>query len=500
MVNNTSIEHFYSHISVIRGLTCDRLLYLHKNNPELKGKTQKLNNLIGRRNGFVKELAVSYLSKNLDYFKVNEPDTSRAASQTTELLNEDNIFIQKPLFLYDHIYSSLDFIVKKDDKIFVYSIQARTSGKRNRVTSLGYQIAVAKLAGLKYDDVFLVTLNPDYNRGSSLSKESLFNIESVKEALEDEMTYYTKGVKYIHTNFPKSEEPSAKLDRKCFKGGVCVFFEHCFPEVNSSKIMEIGGMHLDDKLELISEGKTSLDDLPEDFELNDFSKIQLSTNSGKQTIIDYTGLRNFFDKFSYPLYYTDFEAIQPAIPIYEDTSSYRQIPFQFYLIRNEANGEVSEYSFLPEGTEDPREAFLNSFLKETEGAGSIIVFDKTSEIKMLRELLKVFPEKEKEVNSRIERIIDLKDPFDQIMFYHYEMKGSKTLKSIISVVKKEEFYKNLEIANGGSASFIFELYLYGIIDKSHEELKEDLLEYCKTDVVSMVEIVKFLKRIINYAG
>ena len=445
-MNKNSTNHFYSHVSVMRGLSCERLLYLHKNHPELKAKTQKLNSLIGRRNGFVKELIISQLANGLKFYKIQESDTLSSATKTGELLNEDNVFIQRPLFLFEKIYSSLDFIIKKEGKVYCYSVQARTAGKKSRVNSLGYQIAIAHLAGLKIEDVLLVTLNPDYDRGKELSVEKLLHIESVKDMIFEEIPFFNNGINQINNKFPKEEEPPAKLDRKCIRGSVCVFFEHCFPDVNSSKIMEIGGMHLDDKLELISEGKTSLDDLPEDFELNDFSKMQLSTNSGKMTIVDYTGLREFFDTLQYPLYFTDFEAIQPAVPVYKGTSSYRQIPFQYYLIKYLSDGSFIESSFLPLNNEDPREGFLYSFIENTEGEGSIIVFDKTSEIKMLRELLKAFPEKTPEVEDRIERIVDLKDPFDQMMFYHYEMKGSKTLKSIISVVKKEEYYKNLEIA------------------------------------------------------
>ena len=50
-------------------------------------------------------------------------------------------------------------------------------------------------------------------------------------------------------------------------------------------------------------------------------------------------IRQFLNTLKYPLYYLDFETFGPAIPMYDGTSPYQDIPFQFslHVVENEAS-------------------------------------------------------------------------------------------------------------------------------------------------------------------
>jgi hypothetical protein len=54
-----------------------------------------------------------------------------------------------------------------------------------------------------------------------------------------------------------------------------------------------------------------------------------------------------------PVCALDFEAIGPAIPLYEGTEPYRAIAFQWSLHRLGAAGAVEHFEYLAEGREDP---------------------------------------------------------------------------------------------------------------------------------------------------
>ena len=57
-------------------------------------------------------------------------------------------------------------------------------------------------------------------------------------------------------------------------------------------------------------------------------------------------------------------------------------------------------------------------------------------------------------------------------------------------------YKNLNISKGDQASERWEKMISEYTsEKEKEEIKKDLLEYCKLDTWAMVEIYKFLKKI-----
>jgi len=55
----------------------------------------------------------------------------------------------------------------------------------------------------------------------------------------------------------------------------------------------------------------------------------------------------------------DFETFATGVPIYDGTSPYQNIPFQFSLhVITKPGAMVEHYEFLAEGKDDPRPAFL----------------------------------------------------------------------------------------------------------------------------------------------
>jgi hypothetical protein len=82
------------------------------------------------------------------------------------------------------------------------------------------------------------------------------------------------------------------------------------------------------------------------------------------------------DGMVYPLHFLDFETVRFAIPKYQNTYSYQQIPFQYSLHTIERqNSEVLSSAFLAEPSKDFREDFLVSLLKDLGTEGTILVWN-----------------------------------------------------------------------------------------------------------------------------
>lgn len=492
-----SREDYYSHISVMRGLLCEKLLYLYKNKPEEKEGTWDLGKIIGRRNSIVKDLGIKSLGSGIDITDSEDYDIKSCIAKTKELLDKKHGLLFRPYFLYDYIYTRVDAVRNTKDGLIIYDIQVRTSVKKNQFDSLGYQMEIIKSAGYEIHDIVVLYLDPDYTNIKRADHNNLFLRESVLDQITINGDKYKNNIEYIRSKFPPETEPESILGKHCFKGGICPFFRTCFPEIPEENIFSLGGMHLLDKLELFENGKTKIEDIPDSYNLNDFSRIQIESSKKDEIIVNRNGLEDFISKLTFPLYFTDFEAVQAAVPVYKNTSPFQMILFQYYLVKYLSLTEKEEYSFLPDANEDPREKFIKTFMERTEGEGSIIVFDTSSEKKMLREIGKVFPDYNDSIENRIERMLDLKEPFEKLYFYHPEMKGSKTLKSIIKAIRNDNGYHEMEIGDGGSASILYEIFLYEGKKYPTEEFRNDLIKYCKKDVVSMVEILVYLYKIIH---
>ena len=127
--------------------------------------------------------------------------------------------------------------------------------------------------------------------------------------------------------------------------------------------------------------------------------------------------------------------------------------------------------------------------------GSIIVFNQSFEITRLKELAEAFPEYKEWADSVIKRIVDLLIPFRNFDYYNPAQKGSCSIKKVLPAVVGKS-YKKLNINDGGLASVSYFESVFNNV-KNKEQIRKDLLEYCKLDTEAMVWIVEKLKKLIN---
>jgi hypothetical protein len=189
----------------------------------------------------------------------------------------------------------------------------------------------------------------------------------------------------------------------------------------------------------------------------------------------------------------DFETFMPAVPLFNNSRPYQQIPFQYSLhYKKDKDAELEHFEFLAEASRDPRLPFIKKLLNDTKAEGIILVYNKAFEITRLNEIARDFPEFNKEIDERINRIVDLMIPFQKKYYYTPEMKGSYSIKYVLPALVPEMNYNNLEIKEGGKASIAFESLYYETDLFKTAEIRTNLLEYCKMDTLAMVEILNKL--------
>ena len=133
--------------------------------------------------------------------------------------------------------------------------------------------------------------------------------------------------------------------------------------------------------------------------------------------------------------------------------------------------------------------------------GSVIVYYQSFEIGRLRDLKRDFPHYETWASDVIGRIVDLHDVFKRFAYYHPDQRGSASLKAVLPALT-DLTYEGMEIGQGDDASLAF-LRLREAGDRTEDyddemqRLKAALIDYCKQDTLSMVELLRRLKTIIG---
>jgi hypothetical protein len=149
--------------------------------------------------------------------------------------------------------------------------------------------------------------------------------------------------------------------------------------------------------------------------------------------------------------------------------------------------------FLGDGITDPREALLLQLLKDVGTTGTILVYYKPFEIGRLKELAIIFPQHKAAIDNMVSRIVDLIEPFKKGMVKIPATRGSNSIKDVLPALVPELSYENLNIQEGGTASFKYtQLSSMSPIDQHFTRL--DLLAYCERDTFAMVKIWEWLKR------
>ena len=196
----------------------------------------------------------------------------------------------------------------------------------------------------------------------------------------------------------------------------------------------------------------------------------------------------------------DFETIQFAVPQYDESRPYQQIPFQYSLHVGQVRQvdqvrQLDHYEYLGTPPVDPRREFIETLLERLGSYGSIIVWNKTFEMSRLREIARDFPEYASRIEPLFDRVADLMAPFRKKHLYLPEMNGSYSLKAVLPVIVPELSYKELGIQEGGSASMAYEQLYHEEIPETISQTRRDLLDYCKMDTLAMVEILNTIKSI-----
>lgn len=213
--------------------------------------------------------------------------------------------------------------------------------------------------------------------------------------------------------------------------------------------------------------------------------------------IDKSQLENFLDTITYPIYYLDYETSSNAVPLWNHTAPYQQVPFQYSVhIKTDLRNDVQHFDYLHKARDNPMDGLLEKLRQDIGGSGSIIVWNKSFEMDRNTEMAKYSPEYSEFLSNVNSRVIDLMDPFKDDIITDPAFKGSNSIKDVLPVLVPNFSYDNLEIKDGGTAAS--EWKAVTLQDgPNKEKVYADLIKYCERDTEAMVLIHQELIRLIQ---
>ena len=260
-----------------------------------------------------------------------------AQKLTKEYIAKKQPVLFQPVFLKDNFLAAVDVLKFNPEtgSYDIYEIKASNEIDRKRhFYDLAFQVNLLRKCGVKVGMINLMHLDSDYVRSGKLDIFRLFKSDDVTKEINDLCEEVALEMDKALAYLSQETEPIGSC---CcvYKGrsNHCSTFNHSNPHVPEYSVHDITRIGLSKKklAALVDIGSFHMHQVPEDMELSDAQRNQISAHVSDTVIINKGKITEELEQLVYPVHFIDYETFPYAIPMFDGFSPYQQIPFQYSL-------------------------------------------------------------------------------------------------------------------------------------------------------------------------
>ncbi|WP_346009266.1 DUF2779 domain-containing protein [Helicobacter suis] len=282
------------------------------------------------------------------------------------------------------------------------------------------------------------------------------------QPVRDFVSQIPKFLACIEQVLENSQEPNIVIGKHCNSPRECLAKPYCWEEQLGIKghdhIFAITNHGFSSKImKLYQDKKIFFKDLtPKDIQaLTPNQRMQVECALKNTPHIEKDKIKEFLAHLKYPLYHLDFETYQPAIPLFDETKPYTQIPFQYSIHVEFEDGRLEHKEFLAECGTDGRLELAQRLVTDIPKDACVLAYHASFEKGRLTELAHLFqtshPDLSESLLAICKNIMDLEIPFKNKDYYTCRMHGSSSIKEVLPALVPdfEKAYKDLDLVHNG---------------------------------------------------
>jgi predicted RecB family nuclease len=476
------------------GVQCLKRLYLEVHEPKLAAQPEGADAAIIEQGREVGLLARQLFPGGIEVD--NTGGLGQAIRVTKELIaNPEVPALFEAVFEHDGVLVKTDILQRRSENHWrLVEVKSAADLKEHHLEDVAIQTYVLSRSGLKLASVWLAHINRAYVlTGATADPRQFFSFRNLTRRAQNLQPALTFQLRSQFRVLAMPSPPDLPTGPHCISPVVCEFFYHCNQPKPDDHIGYLPRLHASAAQELEEMGVESINDIPADFEL---SEVQRRACEAVRTGKSWFGaeLKTELESLIYPLYFMDFESVNPAIPRFEGMHPYDQLCFQWSVHRLATPGaEPEHFEFLAMDKGDPRTAFISSLCETLGDRGSIVVYNQQFESQRLWELAGWLPENRQCIRDIQRRLWDLL-PVVRNHVYHPEFGGSFSLKAVLPALVPEMTYEGMEVPNGQAAGLAWEKMISGkATEVERLAMRRALLAYCGQDTLALVRLLEALQ-------
>lgn len=485
----------------MNGLQCPKLLWTCYNAKELIPETDAATQAVFDQGHKVGLLAQSLFPGGVE---VEWSDDFDSAIRDTQKLLPARQPIYEATFAAAGVFARADIMNPTDDGRWdIIEVKSSTGVKKIYLEDMALQRHCIESANIPIRRCFVMHIANQYVRHGPVDARLLFKAEDVTDAVTSNiLPVVGKRVAEMQRIIAQEICPVINVGPHCDYPRPCPLKTICRGEPHKAEalVKPVGRMEY---------GPHVMQELKKTCWL-DWWKTELVNRQMSCPEFHKEEIAAFLFFLDGPLYLLDFETFMAAIPMFDESRPYQQIPFQFSLHIIEPQGdelvchklmsEPRHVSWLWDGTGDPRQAMLAKLRESIGDQGTIMAYNKSFEERILRESAADVPEHADWIASLMPRMKDLAVPFRSGAVRFSELGCRWSLKAILPAMTGMD-YDDLAIGDGMTASVEFMRVMFTEVDPADRaEIRKNLEEYCGQDTYGMLELLRCLHEMARTTG
>lgn len=469
---------------------CHKAFFLYKNHPYLRDKVSVDKQLTFKRGHDVGYFAQQLFPGGIDVSKETK-NSIEGVELTKKFIENKTSVIYEATFVFNGILIMVDILLLNENGYTAYEVKSSLKVSEIYLKDAYLQYYVLKNSLPNFEDLFLVTLNPDYILEGNIEPKKLFKRRSVKQKAEENFGYFNHRIAAAYELLDQNTIPNISVGKQCFRPYQCDFFGTCWKDkISENSIFNLPLFDRNKLFDWFENGVQNIEQIDDALiEKQNQIKIKKAFLSG-DPIIDFDGIKAVLSKVKTPAMAMDMEIWNPAIPQIQGTKAFEQVPFLvcFY------NGEIYDH-FFSDNKPDGRKEFAEKLIDLSKAYATLLVYDKTMEVGVINALSNNFPEYKNELDMVKEKFVDLFDIFLNLHYYDPRLKSNFSLKPVSSLLLDDVAYT--KINSGLEAMNFYDQYRLTENEVEKEELKTELVDYCNTDCLATFRLMEFLKSVVK---
>ncbi len=386
-----------------------------------------------------------------------------------------------------------DVLRRQGAEFELIEVKAATEVKDTHLPDAAFQALVLQRARIPLGRVFLGLVNSQFVLRRAGDYEGLLVEVDITESVQGYLPEAAARSLEFQEVMAGDSMPSIVVGPQCLSPYECPFLARCTagretPEY-PVEVLPRGGKIV---AALLAEGYRDLRDVPAKRLTDEMHRRVFDATCSGLAFFD-SGATAELRQLLFPFAHLDFETISFSVPEVIDTRPYEQLPFQWSVHVEHAADDVRHVEYLAIETFGEFDDLARQLIAALPAAGPIFAYNASFEAAVLDRLAELVPAHAAALRAIAGRLFDLLT-VARAAYYHRDMRGSWSIKSVMPTIAPEFGYEHLgEVQDGDGAQRAFlELRGAGVTPERAQALRSALLRYCRHDTWVMVVLRRFL--------